>query len=129
MLGRRGFNVSLEAGAAAAGDEPPAHIRELMRIYEEAESHYDLFLLAESLIEYDETFSLWRLTHIKMVERMIGSKTGTGGGEGAAYLKKTVERHFFPGFWELPLRGFFQIRGAFPPPPPPFSPPPYIRRA
>ena len=101
MLGRRGFEVSPEAGAPAAGDEPPAHIRELMRIYEEAESHYDLFLLAESLIEYDETFALWRLHHIKMVERMIGSKTGTGGSEGTAYLRKTVDRRFFPDLWEL----------------------------
>ena len=72
-----------------------------MRIYEDADKHYDLFLLAESLIEYDELFSLWRLRHIKMVERMIGSKTGTGGSEGAAYLKKTVERRFFPELWEL----------------------------
>jgi tryptophan 2,3-dioxygenase len=72
-----------------------------MRIYEEAESHYDLFLLAESLIEYDETFALWRVHHVKMVERMIGSKTGTGGSEGTAYLKRTVDRRFFPDLWEL----------------------------
>ena len=103
MLVRRGFNVSgvAAAGEPSEGNEPPARIRELMRIYEEAERHYDLFLLAESLIEYDETFALWRLHHIKMVERMIGSKTGTGGSEGTAYLKKTVDRRFFPDLWEL----------------------------
>ena len=103
MLARRGFRVLPDAGAGepSQGDEPPARIRELMRIYEEAERHYDLFLLAESLIEYDETFALWRLHHIKMVERMIGSKTGTGGSEGTAYLKKTVDRRFFPDLWEL----------------------------
>ena len=103
MLGRRGFKVlpQPEAAQSAQADEPPARIRELMRIYEEAERHYDLFLLAESLIEYDETFALWRLHHIKMVERMIGSKTGTGGSEGTAYLKKTVDRRFFPDLWEL----------------------------
>jgi tryptophan 2,3-dioxygenase len=97
MLGRRGFD--LPTGTT----EPDAErrIRELMRIYEEADKHYDLFLLAESLIEYDETFALWRLHHVQMVERMIGSRAGTGGSEGAAYLKKTVERKFFPELWAL----------------------------
>ncbi len=111
MLRRRGFNlpeprasgvgervaISVE-GQDAAGHE---HIRELKRVYQDADKHYDLFLLTESLIEYDEMFSMWRLRHVKMVERMIGTKTGTGGSEGAAYLKKTVERKFFPELWEL----------------------------
>jgi tryptophan 2,3-dioxygenase len=72
-----------------------------MRIYVESDRQYDLFLLAESLIEFDEMFILWRMRHVKMVERMIGSKTGTGGSEGAAYLKSTIERKFFPDLWEL----------------------------
>lgn len=97
MLGRRGFD--LPAGEDEQSSQRRIH--QLMRIYEESNKHYDLFLLAESLIEYDETFTLWRLHHIKMVERMIGSKTGTGGSEGAAYLKKTVDRKFFPDLWEL----------------------------
>ena len=100
LLRRRGFDLPAEPDADE-GDEPRKTIRELMRIYQETDRHYDLFLLAESLIEYDEMFSLWRLRHIKMVERMIGTKTGTGGSEGAAYLKKTVERKFFPDLWEL----------------------------
>ena len=103
LLRRRGFDLPVEPDAEAEGGagEPRKTIRELMRIYHEADRHYDLFLLAESLIEYDESFSLWRLRHIKMVERMIGTKSGTGGSEGAAYLKKTVERAFFPDLWEL----------------------------
>ncbi|HJQ69671.1 MAG TPA: tryptophan 2,3-dioxygenase family protein [Blastocatellia bacterium] len=100
LLRRRGFDIPAEGEEGGEGD-PRKTIRELMRIYQEADRHYDLFLLAESLIEYDEMFSLWRLRHIKMVERMIGTKTGTGGSEGAAYLKKTVERRFFPDLWEL----------------------------
>jgi tryptophan 2,3-dioxygenase len=103
LLARRGFDLPSSAGQTSdAGDS--AHQRrigELMRIYMDADQHYDLFLLTESLIEYDEAFSLWRLRHVKMVERMIGSKTGTGGSEGVAYLKKTVERQFFPELWEL----------------------------
>ena len=73
----------------------------MLRIYVDAENYYSLFLLAESLIEYDEMFALWRLHHVKMVERMIGTKSGTGGSEGAAYLRKTVERQFFPELWEV----------------------------
>ena len=103
MLRRRGFDLPV---VAVKSEEPQEEaeqqrISELKRIYQDAERHYELFLLTESLIEYDEMFSMWRLRHIKMVERMIGSKTGTGGSEGAAYLKKTVERQFFPELWEL----------------------------
>lgn len=102
MLRRRGFTLPEppSPGSSAEADDR-ARIGELMRIYQDAEKHYELFLLTESLIEYDEMFSMWRLRHIKMVERMIGSKTGTGGSEGAAYLQKTVERKFFPELWEL----------------------------
>jgi tryptophan 2,3-dioxygenase len=108
LLRRRGFD--LPADSSLGADEGPGssheqRMRELMRIYREADRHYDLFLLAESLIEYDEMFTLWRLRHVKMVERMIGSKTGTGGSEGAVYLMKTVERRFFPDLWEL--RNYF----------------------
>jgi tryptophan 2,3-dioxygenase len=100
LLGRRGFNLP-EISTEQSGEAEQQRIRELRRLYQDAEKHYELFLLTESLIEYDEMFSMWRLRHVKMVERMIGSKTGTGGSEGAAYLKKTVERTFFPELWEL----------------------------
>lgn len=99
MLRRRGFDLP-KATEKSEGAEQ-RRIGELKRVYQDSEKHYELFLLTESLIEYDEMFSMWRLRHVKMVERMIGSKTGTGGSEGAAYLKKTVERTFFPELWEL----------------------------
>ena len=108
-----GFNlpevgIPSSEGSGASDSERKAQdaakqerVRELKRIYQDTENHYGLFLLTESLIDYDETFSMWRLRHIKMVERMIGTKAGTGGSEGAAYLKKTVDRTFFPELWEL----------------------------
>jgi tryptophan 2,3-dioxygenase len=110
MLKRQGFDlpdIPAEGNATKEAAEQK-RIGELKRIYQDAERHYPLFLLAESLIEYDEMFSMWRLRHIKMVERMIGSKTGTGGSEGAAYLKKSVERRFFPELWEL--RSYLGLR-------------------
>jgi len=70
-------------------------------IYENAESHYDLYLLLEDLIEFDERFLLWRGRHVRMVERMIGLKPGTGGSLGVPYLEKTLSKKFFPELWEV----------------------------
>ena len=58
------------------------------------------YQLAEVLLEHDEYFSLWRSHHIKMVERMVGAKRGTGGSEGVGYLKTTLDKKFFPELWE-----------------------------
>lgn len=61
---------------------------------------YEEFQLAEALLEHDEYFSLWRSHHIKMVERMVGTKRGTGGSEGVGYLRTTLDKKFFPELWE-----------------------------
>jgi tryptophan 2,3-dioxygenase len=76
-------------------------ISELARLYSESKNHHDLYMLAETLIEYDENFLTWRDRHVRMVERMIGSKHGTGGSEGAEYLRKTLDKKFFPELWEV----------------------------
>jgi tryptophan 2,3-dioxygenase len=95
LLRRAGFNLP------AGEDRKEERLRELIRIYQKKDDHFALYLLAESLVEYDEFFSLWRLHHVMMVERMIGAKPGTGGSEGVGYLRKTTERKFFPELWEL----------------------------
>ncbi len=71
----------------------------LVGLYEAAESHYPQFLLAEHLLQLDERFAIWRFHHVKMVERMIGGRTGTGGSSGARYLTSTVAQRFFPEIW------------------------------
>ena len=58
------------------------------------------YQLAEALLEHDEYFSLWRSHHIKMVERMVGTKRGTGGSAGVGYLQTTLDKKFFPELWE-----------------------------
>jgi len=60
-----------------------------------------LWDLAEGLLDHDEAFAHWRSRHVLMVERQIGGKTGTGGSSGAAYLKTTLDKRFFPELWEL----------------------------
>ncbi|HEX5108088.1 MAG TPA: tryptophan 2,3-dioxygenase family protein [Vicinamibacterales bacterium] len=57
--------------------------------------------LCERLVDLDEGFQEWRYRHVKMVERTIGSKTGTGGSSGAAYLRSTLGRNLFPDLWRI----------------------------
>ena len=99
LLRRRGFDVPGDAGGA---DE--RLVEALVRLYREPTQHYDLFLLAEALTEYDELWSVWRFRHVQMVERVIGGKPGTGGSDGAAYLRGTVGRRLFPELWEMRTR-------------------------
>ncbi len=73
----------------------------LVRIYEEPETHADLVALCEVLIEIDECLALWRAHHVQMVERMIGSKRGTGGSAGVAYLQSTLPKRAFPDLWRV----------------------------
>ncbi len=91
VLERRGYDTH----------DHDALIESFRRIYNDPRSAYDLYLLLEDLIEFDERFLLWRGRHIRMVERMIGAKRGTGGSMGAAYLATTLESRFFPELWEV----------------------------
>lgn len=74
---------------------------ELVRLHEQQQDYYDLYLLSEALIEYDEFFGLWRLHHVRMVERMIGNKIGTGGSQGVKYLTTTLNKKCFPELWDM----------------------------
>jgi tryptophan 2,3-dioxygenase len=91
LLRRRGFEV----------DSSEALLESFRRIYTQENEYYDLHLLLEDLIEFDERLLLWRGRHIRMVERMIGQKMGTGGSLGAAYLAKTLDSRLFPELWEV----------------------------
>jgi len=64
-------------------------------------AHDDLWQLAEDLLTHDELAGLWRGRHVVMVERQIGTKSGTGGSTGAPYLRKRVPLRYFPLLWEL----------------------------
>lgn len=91
VLRRRGFSV----------DTPETLLESLRRIYTEERAYYDLHLMLEDLIEFDERLLLWRGRHVRMVERMIGQKRGTGGSLGAAYLARTLDSKLFPELWEV----------------------------
>ena len=91
LLERRGY---------ATGDSA-ALIASFKTIYDNADRRYDLYLLLEEFIEFDERFLLWRSRHVRMVERMIGMKPGTGGSLGVNYLEKTLSKKFFPELWDV----------------------------
>ncbi len=61
----------------------------------------EVALLAELFVDFDEGMQEWRYRHVKMVERTIGDKMGTGGSEGVKYLRKTLHRRIFPDLWEI----------------------------
>ena len=94
LLQRNGFQIP-------ANRDSDQVKQELVKVYENAQQHYDLFLLAEAMIEHDEMLGLWRVHHVRMVERMIGNKIGTGGSEGVRYLTGTLMKKCFPELWDL----------------------------
>jgi tryptophan 2,3-dioxygenase len=73
----------------------------LLKMFRDKDAYPELFYTAESLLTHDELFCLWRQHHILMVERQIGSKTGTGGTAGVGYLRTTLEKRFYPELWDL----------------------------
>ncbi|TMF53096.1 MAG: tryptophan 2,3-dioxygenase [Chloroflexi bacterium] len=73
----------------------------ILEVFRDRERHGDLFDLCEALLDHDETFAHWRARHVLMVERQIGSKTGTGGSSGARYLRGTLDKRFYPELWEV----------------------------
>jgi tryptophan 2,3-dioxygenase len=70
-------------------------------VYRDAEKHWDLYELAEKLVDLEYRFHLWRFSHMKTVERIIGNKMGTGGTSGVSYLKKALELTFYPELWAV----------------------------
>jgi len=92
-LARAGFDLgdrSVEALAAA-----------WLEVYRDAERWFELYELAEKLVDIDDALASWRHKHVLTVERIIGNKRGTGGSAGAPYLRSTLDKRVFPELWSL----------------------------
>jgi tryptophan 2,3-dioxygenase len=97
-----GFCALMERqGLPMPPEDQEARTASLLKMIGDREAFADMFSLSEALLTYDELFSQWRYHHILMVEREIGSKTGTGGSSGASYLRTTLDKRFFPELWEI----------------------------
>src|SRR3954464_13072907 len=92
-LARAGFDVG-------DGSEPPLAAAWL-KVYRDAERWFELYELAEKLVDIDDAMAMWRHKHVLTVERIIGSKRGTGGSAGASYLRSTLDKRVFPELWAL----------------------------
>jgi tryptophan 2,3-dioxygenase len=84
--------------AVATADERAESLR---TIAYDREQYGPLWDLAEALVDHDQAWSLWRARHVLMAERQIGTKPGTGGSAGGAYLRSRTELRFYPELWEL----------------------------
>jgi tryptophan 2,3-dioxygenase len=80
------------------GDEVTDSVR---RVAHDRSTYADVWALAEALLQHDELAAAWRARHVVMVERMIGTKTGTGGSTGASYLRSRLDLRYFPLLWDL----------------------------
>jgi tryptophan 2,3-dioxygenase len=76
----------------------------ILPIYRDPDHNLPLYLLTESLVEFDQNLALWREHHVRVVERVIGFKRGTGGSSGVEYLQSTTSKKCFPYLWEVRTR-------------------------
>jgi tryptophan 2,3-dioxygenase len=104
LLSRRGYEIP-EDHLTRDFSEPYRASKQVagawLGVYHNAEKDWDLYELAERLVDLDQNFQLWRCHHLKTVERIIGYKPGTGGTSGVAYLAKALELKFFPELWQI----------------------------
>jgi tryptophan 2,3-dioxygenase len=113
-LGRRSLYDSFMRYLARSGYDVPEEKlgRDVTQPVEESEGVHravlrayrddgEAALVCERLVDLDEGFQEWRYRHVKMVERTIGSRPGTGGSPGASYLRTTLHQAFFPDLWSV----------------------------
>jgi tryptophan 2,3-dioxygenase len=93
--------AELERAPEISEENKRAIMTAILPIYQQQEKHHALYLLSEALVDFDQYFSLWREHHVRVVERIIGFKQGTGGSTGVGYLRSTTIKKMFPYLWEV----------------------------
>jgi tryptophan 2,3-dioxygenase len=92
-------SVISRAGLPAGSDDEL--VASLLTVAQDRPTHGEIWELSERLLDHDENAALWRSRHVMMVERQIGTKSGTGGSTGAPYLRSRLGLHYYPLLWEL----------------------------
>lgn len=72
-----------------------------LTVYRNVDQYWDLYELAEKLVDIGNQQQTWRFSHMSTAERIISNKPGTGGSSGVNYLKRALDKHFFPELWSL----------------------------
>ena len=104
LLARRGLDVpasSLERDWTQPHQASAAVEAAWAQVYRDPSANWDLYQMAEELVDLEDSFRLWRFRHVTTVERVIGFKRGTGGTAGVAYLRKMLEVVLFPELWTV----------------------------
>lgn len=104
LLRKKGNEIPMSAGEGELHDPPTIDDqlrRALVKIYGSPDDFVEAYQLAEALLDLDEAFQLWREHHVRVVERIIGGKRGTGGSSGVSYLRATTSKKCFPALWDV----------------------------
>ncbi|WP_025602309.1 tryptophan 2,3-dioxygenase [Burkholderia sp. WSM2230] len=104
LLARRGFAIS-PARLERDWTQPTLHDASVeaawLEVYRNPSQHWELYEMAEELVDLEDAFRQWRFRHVTTVERIIGFKQGTGGTSGAPYLRKMLDVVLFPELWHV----------------------------
>ena len=114
MLARQGFDVPPELldrdfSQPYSGD--PRIVKIWVEVYSNTEKYWDLYTLAEKLMDVETLFQRWRFDHAATVERVIGMQHGTGGSSGVAFLKKALDLKFFHDLYDMRSALFYSQGG------------------
>jgi tryptophan 2,3-dioxygenase len=104
LLSRRGLAIPDKVLKRDVSQTHTAHdgvVAAWQQVYEAPEEHWQLYELAEKLVDFEDYFRRWRFNHVTTVERIIGFKRGTGGTSGVAYLRRMLAVELFPELWHV----------------------------
>jgi tryptophan 2,3-dioxygenase len=104
LLAKRGFVLDAAAtdrNWSLAYLENASTMAAWREVYANPKQHWDLYELAEKLVDLEDYFRQWRHRHVTTVQRVIGFKRGTGGTAGVGYLRTMLEVRLFPELWDL----------------------------
>ena len=104
FLARRGHEIPaevLDRDVQVSWHLQPSLVPVFRRVYENAQEFWQEYEACEELVDVEENFQLWRFRHLKTVERIIGSKTGTGGSSGVPFLRRALDLTFFPELYAV----------------------------
>jgi tryptophan 2,3-dioxygenase len=103
-LVKAGFNIDdcvLNRDVTQAYQSNESVLKAWLAVYQQPEKYFELYELAEKLVDIEDSFQQWRFKHMYTVQRIIGYKKGTGGSSGVAFLKKALDVSFFPELFEV----------------------------
>ena len=104
ILAKQGLNIDeghLQRDKSQPYEKNESVLNAWVEVYKDADKYFELYELAEKLVDIEDSFQQWRFKHMYTVQRIIGNKAGTGGSSGVAFLKKALDISFFPELFEL----------------------------